>query len=520
VDHVTRLRAWLERNPTLAAFLAGLGVASSLPPVYVLPGVLGFGLIVALLWQCGPGAAFRRGTAFGYGYFLAGLYWVGIAFFADAERFGIYAVPAVLMLALILAVTVGLGAAVVALRRWRRIEAQALAFAVAWVVAEQVRGGWVLQFPWNPVALVWAISDATLQVVAYVGTYGLSLLTVAAAGLTAPLFLARPGSRRAAVAAPLLLAAIALGAGLWRLQAAPPLPDTDVRLRIVQANISQHHKWDPQLRAAWFRHHLELSRTPHDPPAQVVVWPESAVPYDVEVEPEVRSILAEVTPPGGVMLVGGDRYELDRRPQVAHNSLFVLDDSGLLWARYDKVDLVPFGEFLPFRRVFKRLGLRKLTEGAIDFSPGPGRVTLQLPNLPPASPLICYEAAFPGEATGTGERPAWLVNITNDAWFGRSSGPFQHLVMARMRAIEEGLPLVRAANTGISAVTDGYGRIRARLGIDETGVIDAMLPAPLPEASFARRYRLGVLLALLLAVAASSVMVEWRGGDARPQRAA
>ena len=323
-----------------------------------------------------------------------------------------------------------------------------------------------------------------------------------------------------AIAAPVVFGLIVLGAGAWRLYAAPVLPDTDVRLRIVQANVSQHHKWDPELRAAWFRHHLELSRSPHDPPAQIVIWPESAVPYDVEVEPEVRNILAEATPPGSVMLVGGDRYEFDRRPQVAHNSLFVVDSGGVLRARYDKVDLVPFGEFLPFRRVLKHLGLRKLTEGAIDFAPGPGRVTLQLPNLPPASPLICYEAAFPGEATATGERPAWLVNITNDAWFGRSSGPFQHLVMARMRAIEEGLPLVRAANTGISAVTDAYGRIRARLGIGETGVIDALLPAPLPEASFARRHGTWLLLALLVAVGAASLLVDWCGSDTREQRIA
>ena len=416
--------------------------------------------------------------------------------------------------------TVGVAAAVVALRRWRRVEAQALAFAVAWVMAEQFRGGLGLQFPWNPIASVWAISDASLQAVAYTGTYGLSLLTVAAAGLSAPLFLAGVGSRRAAVAVPVLFGLIVLGAGGWRLHRAPVLPDTDVRLRIVQANISQHHKWNPEMRAGWFRRHLELSATPHDPPPQVLIWPESAVPYDVEVEPEVRSLLAEVTPLGGLLLVGGDRYEFDRRPQVAHNSLFVVDGIGVLRARYDKVDLVPFGEFLPFRRVFSRLGLRKLTEGSIDFAPGPGRVTLQLPNLPPASPLICYEAAFPGEATAPGERPAWLVNITNDAWFGRSSGPFQHLVMARMRAIEEGLPLVRAANTGISAVTDAYGRIQARLGINETGVIDAALPAPLPEASFARRHGPGMLLALLLLFAVLSVLVEWRGGDARDRRAA
>jgi apolipoprotein N-acyltransferase len=508
------MRAWLERYPTLAAFLAGLLVAAALPPVHFLPGLLGFGLLVAILWRSSPrpAGAFLRGTAFGFGFFLAGLYWVGIAFFADAERFGAFAVPAVLLLAFGLALTVGLAAAVVALRRWRRVEAQALAFAVAWTLAEPLRGGLGLQFPWNPVAVAWAASDPTLQAVAYAGTYGLSLLTVAAAALSAPLFLRDAPSRRVALAVPVLFAALVLAAGAWRLQVAGPPAETEVRVRVVQASVAQHHKWDPEKRVAWFTRHLELAATPHDPAPQVVIWPESAVPYDIEQEPEVRAYLSKVVPAGGALLVGGDRYDGEARPPTANNSLFVLDDTGAVRARYDKVDLVPFGEFLPFRDVLGRVGLRKLAQGTFDFVPGPGRVTLPLvPGLPPASPLICYEVAFPGEAVAPGEeRPTWLVNITNDAWFGRSSGPYQHLAMARMRAVEEGLSLVRAANTGISAVTDPYGRVQARLGLNEAGVIDAALPAALPEASFARRAGPWLLSALLLVAVALSFLVERR----------
>jgi apolipoprotein N-acyltransferase len=222
-----------------------------------------------------------------------------------------------------------------------------------------------------------------------------------------------------------------------------------------------------------------------------------------------------VVPPGGALLVGGDRYDLDKRPPTASNSLFVLDDHGDVTARYDKVDLVPFGEFLPLRPVLRRVGLKKLTSGTLDFVPGPGRVTLPILDLPPASPLICYEAAFPGRATASGERPAWLANITNDGWFGTSSGPFQHLAMARMRAVEEGLPLVRAANTGISVVTDAYGRILARLGLNESGVIDVALPAALPEPSPARRAGALLFPALLLIVAALSFVVDRRGDDYR-----
>lgn len=496
----------------MTALLAGAAVAAALPPVYFLPALIGFGVLVALLHQGAPGAwaAFLRGTAFGFGFFLAGLYWIGIAFFADAQRFGPYAVPAVLGLALFLALTVGLAAALVSLRRWRSVEARALAFAVAWTLAEPLRGGLGLQFPWNPIAVVWAISDATLQTVAFLGTYGLSLVTVAAAGLTAPLFLSgRPPRRLPLLAASVLVLAV-LGAGALRLMWASEVPDTSVRLRLVQANISQHHKWDPAKRLQWFQHHIELTATPATPPPQIVVWPESAVPYDIDNQPEVRAYLAPVVPQGGVLIVGGDRYLFDREPPVAHNTLFVLGAGAEVLARYDKVDLVPFGEFLPFRGVLGQLGLKKLTEGSIDFQPGPGRVSLRAGDLPPASPLICYEAAFPAAATAAGDRPAWLVNITNDAWFGRSSGPYQHLAMARMRAIEEGLPLVRAANTGISVVTDAYGRIRDRLELNRTGVIDAWLPGALPQASFGRRHALSVTLGLLLLAAVASVMIERR----------
>ncbi len=511
------MRAWLERHPTLAALLAGAVTAAALPPLYFLPALSGFGVLVAVLHRqgTGPVAAFVRGTAFGFGFFLAGLYWVGIAFFADAERFGIYAVPAVLGLALFLALSVGVAAALATLRRWRSVTAHALALAVAWTLAEPLRGGFGLQFPWNPIASVWAVSDASLQVVAFTGTYGLSLLTVAAASLTAPLFMTGAGVPRAAIVVPVLLASAIFVVGALRLAWVPTVPDTGIALRIVQANVAQHHKWDPEKRLMWFRRHLELSAAAHDPPPRIIVWPESAVPYDIDGQQEVRDYLAPIVPPGGVLLVGGDRYELEQTPPSAHNTLFALGDGAEVVARYDKVDLVPFGEFLPFRKLFGQLGLGKLTRGSIDFIPGPGRVTLRLAGLPPASPLICYEAAFPDSATAGGDRPAWLVNITNDAWFGRSSGPYQHLAMARMRAVEEGLPLVRAANTGISVVTDAQGRIRARLGLNRSGTIDTMLPGAMPDASFARRHAPWVFLGLLSAVAFLSFMVELRAPASR-----
>ena len=486
-----------------------MAVATALPPIHFLPGLLGFGVLVAGLWRdaAGPVMAFRRGTLFGTGFFLVGLYWVGIAFFADAQRFGPYAVPAVLALALGLGLTVGTAAAVTALRRWHRVEGLALAFAATWTVAEPLRGALGLQFPWNPIALAWTVSDVTLQAVALLGTYGLSLLTVAAAALSAAWFLPAPARRLWATVLPLgFVLAVALAGGL-RLWATPAPADTGIPVRIVQASIPQDQRWGRE-RPVWLRRQAELSLRPHAPPPRVIVWPESAVPYEIERQPELLPYLAGLVPPGGMLLTGGDRYRLDQDPPVASNSLYALDQEGRILGRYDKVNLVPFGEFLPFRAVLGRLGLEKLTAGSIDFQPGPGRITLALPDLPAASPLICYEAAFPGDATGPGPRPGWLINITNDAWFGISSGPFQHLAMARMRAVEEGLPLIRAANNGISAVIDAHGRVLASLGLNEVGVLDAMLPAALAAPSPARSAGPLLFACLLAGIVAFSFKVD------------
>jgi len=267
-----------------------------------------------------------------------------------------------------------------------------------------------------------------------------------------------------------------------------------VKLRLVQGNVPQRDKWRQEMRNYWFNHHLDLSSQNADGVTDVI-WPESASPYPLDQVPEARAMIAQVVPPGGLLLTGGERFDFSLDPPKAWNSLLVVDDAGTLRARYDKHDLVPFGEFMPLRDLLGRLGLSSLARGGMDFQAGPGRTTIALPGLPSFSPLICYEAIFPGRVYAPGDRPEWLLNVTNDGWFGRSSGPYQHLAMARMRAIEEGLPMVRAANTGISVVVDPWGRVQARLGLGETGVLDAALPKPLAATVFARARWWPVILA-------------------------
>jgi apolipoprotein N-acyltransferase len=495
----------------LAGLAAGLAAATALPPLSFLPGLLGFSGLLLLLRRAETlRGAFLLGWCFGLGWYGAGLYWVAIAFYADAERFGALAIPAVAGLTAACALFAGLAAALAAARRWHSVMAQALLFALVWTLGEELRG-WVAQFPWNPVAVVWVGSPAA-QVLAWIGTPALSFLTVAAAGLPAT-FLARADrGRYAGPAVALCLLALGFGAGQARLALLPLPASTELELRLVQAAVPQDTKWAPRLREAWFRRHLELSAAPRPTPPDLVIWPESAVPYPIEGEPLVREMLGQAVGPHSYLVTGGDRYDLEVTPPYANNSLFALDSDGRILARYDKVDLVPFGEFLPFRELLSAIGLRRLAEGTFDFAPGPGRRTLRLPGIPPFSPLICYEAIFSGRAVADhGPRPDWLLNITNDGWFGQSSGPYQHLAMARMRAIEEGLPLVRAANTGISVVTDAFGRETARLDLGERGVLDADLPGALPPTLFARygdfffllSMALGVVLVLVLEAGAA-----------------
>jgi len=483
------IAAWLAASGLrlcLAAWLGGAITALALPPLHLWPALLGFaGLLWLLRRTERRWLAFALGWSFGFGYFVVGLYWIAIAFFTDAERFGALAFPAVAMLCAFMALYPALAAGLASLRRWRSPSAAALALAIAWIATEALRAVLFGGFPWNLIGYAWSSSDAISQLGALTGIYGLSFMAVLLGALPAALL--EPGGRRPWW--PVAAGAAALGlvwlGGMVRLAGAESAAVPDIRLRLVQGNVPQENKWQPELRARWFARHLQLSADGATGISHVI-WPESASAYPLDQEPEARRLVAQVVPPGGLLLTGGERFDVSRDPPKAWNSLFVVDGTGEIAARYDKHDLVPFGEFLPLRGFLGQIGLSKLTPGMLDFEAGPGRQTIALDGLPPFSPLICYEAIFPGGVVDPDARPDWLLNVTNDGWFGNSSGPYQHLAMARMRAIEEGLPLVRGANTGISAVVDPWGRVQARLGLGETGVLDAALPQPLAETPFAR----------------------------------
>lgn len=512
--HLRSRQGW--RAGATAFGLGAIG-AAAFAPVHLLPVLLLSlpGLLILAGSRRTRAAAFWTAWAWGLGHFTAGLYWISHALMTEAERFAWLvpiAVPAIAaLLALFVAVPTLLSLAFPG--GWPRI----LGFAGLFVLGEMARGVVLTGFPWNLLGSAWAFGALPVQGAAWVGVHGLSLATVILALL--PLVWSR---RAVAVGGAILAGGFAVGlARLWP-EEPPPAP---VALRVVQGNIAQSHKWRDDLRAAHFRHYLQLTASVPGPSPDggegqvLVIWPETASPYLLASDATARGFAADALPEGAVLLAGTPR--LERLPEGANppirvwNSLIGLDGSGEVIALYDKHHLVPFGEYVPLRRV---LPLQTIVPGNLDFSAGPGPRTLRLerlPGVPAFSPLICYEVIFSGKVTaprggkvtaprggnvtGGGERPGWLLNLTNDAWFGVSSGPFQHLAASRLRAVEEGLPLVRAANTGVSAVFDARGRTVAALALNQTGVIAAPLPGALPPTPFSRG---GVLIPLALALLA------------------
>ncbi|MDA1323236.1 MAG: apolipoprotein N-acyltransferase [Proteobacteria bacterium] len=457
-----------------AAFLAGGLAAAALPPVYILPALLiSFPIFLWLIqasasWK----QAFGDGWWFGFGHFIAGLYWIGFSLLVDAARFAWLYPFAVLCIPAVLALYTGLVAVLVRLASAG--VARVVALAAVWTLIEGARGLLFTGFPWNSIGLVWTVSDATMQFAAMGGMYGLSFLTVLVAASPGVLVNDRGGSRMMLPALSLIFVGLLWAGGAVRLAYAETGVVPGVFLRIVQPNIAQALKWHPDYRDKHLATFLRLSSAPAERAVTHIIWPETAVPFIVASDTARRRVMASIIRNDGLLLTGAVRTT-PRGTQSFRiwNSFHAINNKAEIVATYDKFHLVPFGEYVPFRRW---LGITKLTAGRTDFSAGPGPKTLKLSGLPPFSPLICYEVVFPDRITESNSSARWLLNVTNDAWFGASSGPYQHFAMARLRSVEQGLPLVRAANTGISGTTDAYGRIIGRIGLNEQGVVDTGLP--------------------------------------------
>lgn len=507
----------------VAAILLGALAAMALPPFDLAPVlVVSF---VGLVWledgSVDARAAFALGWSFGFGFFVAGLYWIGAALLVDVQQFwwllpfAVIGVPAGFGLFT--------GAALltshIACDRLSLVgTARILVLVAVWMIAEWLRGHILTGFPWNLIGYAWSGgfpgSLAPLQSVSLFGIYGLSLLTVLAAALPARLGDLTGGRRAAPLVAVLVVVALA-GFGTLRLAQDDHGLVPGVTLRLVQPSIPESLNNDPSAERANFRRLLALTTTPAATAPTIIVWPEGIAPPFLARDEAARRAIAATLAPGAIALVGTVRTDpMPAQPQHFWNSLAAIDDHGAIAASYDKFHLVPFGEYVPLREV---LPINKITPGTTDFSSGPGPQTITIAGVPPFSPLICYEAVFPAEVVDEAERPDWLLNITNDAWYGFTSGPFQHLAIARVRAVEEGLPLVRDGNNGISAIIDAYGHVQQRLALDAVGVLDGRLPNKVPPTLYCRMGDgiFAAMIAVLLACAGFTHRPRGRTSDKR-----
>lgn len=468
--------------------------------------------LMALVAMLRGARGIRRAGAigwwFGFGQFCVGLNWIATAFTYQAAMPAWLGWVAVVLLSLYLAVYPALAAGAARLLGRDR---PGLFLAATWIVGEYLRATLFTGFPWNPLGVIWVPLLPVAGLARLIGTYGLSGLTILfAAGLLAALraLIARLRQRPAIVdRATVVLAAffvpMVLGVAIAPGMLAGGAPARGgVHLHIVQPDINQAEKWQADFQARNFARLAALTGRPTREP-RLILWPEVAVPDYLEEDAAARARLAALLGPRDLLLTGGIALRYDRAGNVvaATNSLFALDAAGRLLGRYDKAHLVPYGEYLPMRPLLSRLGLSRLAPGDIDFLPGPGPRDVIVPGLGPVGVQICYEMIFSGHVVDRAHRPRFLFNPSNDAWFGRW-GPPQHLAQARLRAIEEGLPVVRATPTGISAVIDADGHLIASLPWRAAGAIDAWLPPARRPTPFAR---LGNLLplafALLIAIA-------------------
>jgi apolipoprotein N-acyltransferase len=498
------------------AFVTGTVSAFAFEPVglwLLLP--VAFAVVLWLLWRTSKlRTALLIGWLFGFGQFVVGLNWIATAFTYQAKMPPSLGWVAVVLLSIYLAVYPALATGL-AWRIGKGNEASlALALGGSWAISEWLRAGIFTGFPWNPAAAAMA-PTALIQTTPLIGTYGLSALTVL---LGSVIWLE---VRRKWLPGVLIVLGTAL---LWLLPSSP-VPDDPLTIkpiRIVQPNIGQQDKWRPELADEAARKLAQLSASPGDQSVRLLFWPEAAVteplmdqraglPADLAALQRRRAAQSAASGSylltGGIGLTSGDGSTITG----ATNSIFVLAPDGTVVDRYDKAHLVPYGEYLPMRPILEPLGLARLAPGDFDFNAGPGPTTIDLPGWGKVGLQLCYEIIFSGHVVDEADRPDFIFNPSNDAWFG-SWGPPQHLAQARLRAAEEGLPVVRATPTGISAIIDARGNVVQQLGWRKEGVIDGYLPPDSPQPTLFARFgnAIPLLLGALLLIGAIALAGGWR----------
>ena len=510
---------WLDlpARPRLLAALSGVLIGLAQPPFGILPGLLGYGLLLwALERDLGPKpgrTAFFMGWLAGFTYFFVGCFWIAEAFLVDADTYGWMAPFAATLLPSGIGLFWGLFAVL-----YRRFAPKGtkrfLFFACLFCMLELARGTLLSGFPWDPAGATWRAGSVMSQMAAYVGVYGLSFITVAA---FCSLGVARRGRGVAGFSA--VIWSVLVLAGCFTLGEVRLLTtavhNTGYIVRTVQPAIGQAAKWTDGNFDTLFMSYINLSKTPPRPGHRVpdlIIWPEGALPFAIEdvmdgwPAPYMRSLLHDKQ----MLIMGTTKQDVDRNGRLIwRNAMMGWRQDGTRFqaiGTYNKHKLVPFGEFTPYQDILNPLGMKALTHFDDSFTPGDRTAPVTFGTVPRFLPLICYEGIFPSldatpyRSAADTLRPKWIVNISNDAWFGPTTGPRQHLNLASYRAIEEGIPMIRSTPTGISVMIDPLGRIvpGEELGLGQRGVLDIDLPAPIATTPYeAQRGMAEWLIALL-----------------------
>lgn len=532
-DFVMLSSGWRRR---MIAFGAGAIGVIALPPFDFFPALIvtmvaavwlldgtsaysgqrsGFRVFLRTSWE-----AAKIGWWFGFGYFLAGLWWLGAAFLVEADQFA-WALPlGVLGLPAALAAFPAFGFALARLI-WSNSAARIFALAAALGASEWLRSVVMTGFPWNNFGMAFGGNLVLAQFGSVIGLHGLTILSVGLAA--APALIADRVPRRLPIFMAIILFAGLAAFGFVRLSDDEVAFHQQVKLRIMQPNLPQDEKFRPDAMPQVLAKYIELSgRATQQQPDGIagvthLIWPESPFPVVIGRDPPSLQRIGDFLAPNTTLITGAVRAESlgEGRGAIFFNAIQAMGPGGVILDTYDKVHLVPFGEYLPFRRLLDAVGLRQFVHVPGGFEAGAGRRLIQAPGFPPAAPLICYEAIFPGAVllASRTQRAEVLLNVTNDGWFGDTPGPRQHFAQARLRAIEEGLPLVRAANTGVSAIVDPYGRVLESLPVGVEGVIDGSLPLPKPPTFFSA-YPTAAPMTLLL-ISFGLALLFRRGGRTR-----
>ncbi len=487
------------------AVLAGIVSSLAMPPFDLV--FLLFATFPILIWLLDGAASepavgffsklwdgFKPGFFFGFGYFFAGLWWIGNAFLVEAEDF-LWALPiAITVVPFALALFWG-GATAVARIFWSGGAGRIFMLAACFALFEYLRGFVAAGLPWNPISGAAFFSPVMMQSASLVGIYGMTAFAVFAfstAGILVPGDNNQGRVRKFVSIISCVFIVNHVGYGVWRIQKAESTFVPEVQLRLVQPNIDQRNKFNKENEAENFRSYLDLSASEGEDGKKGLsgtthlIWPESVFPYLLTQRRDTLAAIGAMLPEGTSLLTGAARAETATSGSegFVFNSVYVIDHQGEIVSAADKTHLVPFGEYVPLQSAIGALGIEQLANQEGGFEPGSSRKLISTGIGPKILPLICYEIIFSGSLWNEEERPGWIMNLTNDAWFGNTPGPYQHLRQSILRGVEEGLPVVRVANSGISGVYDAYGRVVEELELGQAGIIDSKLPTALEVTFF------------------------------------